>query len=222
MSYFLQNSIDPPDYNWPAKLYRKVYPTGVANGSYDWLQSCGIVGGKCEQTLDCHEMTRRGYGHAFYIFEALKGFHTYINAAHRMLVESTTQAFLEITQMKEDFSLADEDQIAGGIKAYVSASLFVAGGVAGSAGLAMRETQKLRQAYMGESRTGSLGAAKADLARAQKSGNTDAEETAKKLIAALERDIERLSTGRTFSAVMGGLICKLSCTKVRQSWRIVD
>ena len=154
MANYLQNSINPPDYNWPAQLYRKIYPPGSANGSADWLDSCGLVKGSCKMELDCHDMTRRGYGHAYYIFEALKGLHQYIQAFNGMLVDSVLLSYLEIESLVKAFSLPESDQIASGIAAYISASLFIAGGAAGSSGLAMREMQKLRQDTMSESRTG--------------------------------------------------------------------
>lgn len=62
MNYYLQESIDPKDDDWPFQLYTKATDTNdnaVAN--------CGTIGASCSfrpDVLMCQNMTERGYGQA--------------------------------------------------------------------------------------------------------------------------------------------------------------
>ena len=66
MTYFLQNDIEPKDDDWPAKLYALAVPNGVEH-----VSNCGTIGAACSFNLTCTELTKRGYGHAYWILDAL-------------------------------------------------------------------------------------------------------------------------------------------------------
>ena len=108
--------------------------------------------------------------------------------------------YLAIDQLVRDFSTPSEYQVASGIKAYVSASLFIAGGAAGATSLSIGALAKTRPAQ--------LGVARGNLNSATAKGDQKGIDDAKKMIAAIEKDIKRLEGGGAASSVTGALICQ--------------
>lgn len=149
-------------------------------------------------------MTERGYGHAYFILQALQHFQKHLDYAFRLTHQETEKIRLSIDTIIQDFSMPDEDQFASGLAAYVSASLFIAGGASGATGIALRRLTKVRPSQ--------LGPAKAELRTAERTstapnkGEPIPVDAAKAKVARIEKDIANLKPGGPINSAAGALI----------------
>lgn len=126
-------------------VYRYKLFQAVGNGT-DGVQHCGAVGATCEfhdMIDDCKGLASRGYGFHHYIISALTNFQSHLNFVNGEFQTKAIADGFRIDSMVSDFSTPKEYQVASGIAAYVSASLFIAGGAAGSTTLAASKVRNV-------------------------------------------------------------------------------
>ena len=176
-----------------------LFQASVGNGDQG-EQNCGTIGAQCTFNISCEDMAKAGWGSAYWILEALSNFQSNLNFAHNALQDAAINDTLAINSLVSDFSTPSDYQVASGIKAYISASLFIAGGAAGSSALISSELAGARASF--------LGPAEADLRTAQAGEDQAAIEAAQAQVNAIKADIAKFGTAQRVSSVSGALICK--------------
>lgn len=223
MTNYLQQVLPSPDQTWVLSVYHltvcsftrnskltisiicfsALFRDAIGNGDQS-EQDCGSPGARCTFVMNCTTMTLAGWGPAYWILFALQNFQSNLNYASMAIQAAVLNDTLAINSLVSDFSTPSQYQVASGIKAYISASLFIAGGAAGSTAILSRDAAAARASMLGPAK-----AALNDAKAADPVVEADVQ-AAQAQVTAIEAAIAKNAAGKVkkTAQVSGALICK--------------